>query len=338
MSRRRDLTPAPDDEFLDRLRDVHYRPVFIMGAHRSGTTLLYKLLGMTGAFQVMTAYHVLRYRELISNHERGRTREAQRELEELFESLGLRTRLIDGMELNAKMPEEYGIVLMRELRQRVLDARSYPKFDEICRKLQYISESPDKPLLQKNPWDFDQFLTVRKLFPSAPFIILHRHPLLTLNSQLRALRDLWQADNPYVELLAGDLAKRLKRPWVRPILRWVSNPHARIRVGERVLISRTRQTLKYFLKHIESLPPESYVSLRYEDLCRDPNGEMARVMSFLNLAPRIEHDFSQTVSPRRTHLLPGLERNTRTICEKFREYIDYHGYERIPVEAALSPT
>lgn len=36
-------------------------PVFILGLHRSGTTILYEMLASTGAFDVLTAWHVIEF-------------------------------------------------------------------------------------------------------------------------------------------------------------------------------------------------------------------------------------------------------------------------------------
>ncbi len=39
-----------DDEYIKLVEDASFEPIFIMGLHRSGTSILYKMLGETGNF------------------------------------------------------------------------------------------------------------------------------------------------------------------------------------------------------------------------------------------------------------------------------------------------
>src|SRR5262245_23063656 len=80
--------PNRDAPFLHRLEDVEFQPVFIQGEHRSGTTLLYKLLAQSGCFNIVTVYHLLHYDELLANHLSVTEAEARRSLDERFKSLG----------------------------------------------------------------------------------------------------------------------------------------------------------------------------------------------------------------------------------------------------------
>ncbi|WP_410969796.1 hypothetical protein, partial [Salmonella sp. SAL4450] len=77
------------------LEGLSFHPVFIMGDHRSGTTMLYQWLAATEAFTVVTAYHVIRYDQILSDHFNGRTDSSRRELAELFDRQGLTDRIID---------------------------------------------------------------------------------------------------------------------------------------------------------------------------------------------------------------------------------------------------
>ena len=59
------MSEIPDAPHLPKLESVPVRPVFILGEPRSGTTLLYKLLGLSGCFNIVTVYHLMRYDELM---------------------------------------------------------------------------------------------------------------------------------------------------------------------------------------------------------------------------------------------------------------------------------
>lgn len=324
-----------DDDRLDVLKDVSYEPIFIMGDHRSGTTLFYKLLAATDAFNITTAYHVIRYQELLTNHLQGRTDVAREELTRQFRQMNLETRLIDNLELTADTPEEYGLILHAQVGQLALNARSLPKFEEICRKIQFVSTDPQRPLLLKNPWDFGNFITVHRLFPKAKMLFLHRHPVHVMNSQLKAMQKNWHQGNPYTAMLSKTFASAQKRPALRAFMRWATNPHSRIRLAQRGIVYRAKQSMRYFLDHIDQLPSEQFISLGYEDLCQDANWQMRRVMEFLELEFQSTCDFQEEISPRPTRLLPGLERSLPSLERQFAPLIHYHGYGSLQEQVNL---
>lgn len=318
------LVPPPE------LTAVTYEPVFIMGDHRSGTTLLYQLLASSGAFNITTTYHVICDGEMLATHQAGRTDEAKAELNERFKSLNLNTRLIDEMELNAETPEEYGLILHRRTGKLTLTPKTFSAFDEICRTMQLVSGHPERPLLLKNPWDFSAFMTVHQLFPRAKMVFIHRHPVHVLNSQLKAMHKNWSEGNPYVSMMSETFARMQRKPLARRFMYWVTDPHSRVRLAQRIVTRRAVQSANYFLKNIDRLPQEQYVSLGYEEMCRDANREIGRVLEFLNVTSATGVDFQAQISPRPTRLLPGLERAAASLERQFQHINAYHGYTGPP--------
>ena len=77
-----------DAPYLELLAGVDFRPIFIVGDHRSGTTLLYKTLVATGCFNFVKAYHIIKYDEILSNHVNQREEQAIQSLEQHFKALG----------------------------------------------------------------------------------------------------------------------------------------------------------------------------------------------------------------------------------------------------------
>ncbi|NEN93018.1 MAG: sulfotransferase [Okeania sp. SIO3H1] len=57
-----------DRPYLDLCSKIDFSPIFIMGEHRSGTTLLYKSLVATECFNCVTAYHIIKYDQILSNY------------------------------------------------------------------------------------------------------------------------------------------------------------------------------------------------------------------------------------------------------------------------------
>ena len=58
----------PDQDYIQDLEQVDFQPVFILGMHRSGTSILYKMLTATDTYNPVTAYHLINYNELLSNY------------------------------------------------------------------------------------------------------------------------------------------------------------------------------------------------------------------------------------------------------------------------------
>lgn len=313
-------------ELIARLAPTECAPVFLLGAFRSGTTLLYRMLEETGCFNITTAYHVLNYRELLTTHVAGRTGAAREELTRHFRELNLSTRKLDAIELSADMPEEYGFVLVRELRQRQINRKSLPKFVELCRKTLAISDAPEKPLLLKNPWDFDNFQQIRALIPQARFVFLHRDPIDTVNSQLKALRQIWHDGNAYAQMLGGERGKWLDNPVVHALLSWATDPRSRVRLAERLLVRYATRWTTGYLDRIAALPKDCYHELRYEDLCRQPNESIRDIMTFLGQQPENVVDYRDEIAVRPTNLLPGLSARKTALQQKFERYRQAWGY------------
>jgi hypothetical protein len=57
----------------------------------------------------------------------------------------------------------------------------------MCKKIQFIAGN-DKPILLKNPYDFPNFLYIKRVFPNARFVFIHRNPLKTISSTLNAIK------------------------------------------------------------------------------------------------------------------------------------------------------
>lgn len=323
---------AADEPWLDRLPSKLPNLVFIMGDHRSGTTLLYQLLAGSGAFNHLTAYHVLRHDELLANHFAGRTEAARRALNDEFRSLGLTTRLIDNVKLTADMPEEYGFVLHARTGRAVIDERSRPLFEQVCRKAALISDEPTKPLLLKNPMDYGYFVRVLRMFPEARLIFLHRHPLAIINSQLKSIYSGLAEKNPYLSMLTRVGERIHRRPLLRKALLWASDPQSSNPWTRRMTVRSVKSKMDYFVNNVDRLPSSCYVSLRYEDLCRDADGQIGRILDFLGLPAAPRAGFQGSISPRPMKLVPGVESAKSRIVPRFQQLLDYHGYGPEPAD------
>jgi hypothetical protein len=313
-----------DASYLSLMKDINVRPVFILGFHRSGTTLLYELLARTGCFNVLQAYHLIRYDELLSNHLNHRETEARQELAREFDQLGLTDRIIDNVAVTPELPEEYGFRLMQTTPQARLMPGNVPSFIELCRKVQYIS-APERTLLLKNPWDFDNFLFVKSVIPDARFVFIHRHPMDVLNSLLKAVRSLMGERNPYMNLINPRYGLFVREPF-QSLLRWLlftSQP----RFALWFLVRYVALAADYYVQKVAALTEDEHISIRYEDLCAGPGASIRSILSFLELTPPSFVNDDTLIAPRPRQWLPEVASQAEKVHRKLRSYYERHGYE-----------
>ena len=165
--------------------DATDRFVFILGNHRSGTTILYNVLVATGPFCHPTPFHLAHFRDYLENARFDRAACLTR-MRARFAAKGIVDRFIDGIAAHPLSPEEYGFVLKRgRLAEATLDT-----FLEFCAFVR-SDASPDQRLLLKNPLDFPNPRFIHEAFPQARFIFIHRHPGPAIDSRIRELRRLF---------------------------------------------------------------------------------------------------------------------------------------------------
>lgn len=208
------MQETPDDDYLSEIRLIDFRPVFILGVHRSGTSILYKMLSATDSFNSVTAYHLINYHELLANHHQKTEDNARRKLTESLKSHGLTDRKIDQMKVTADFAEEYGFLLSERTIRMCLLPKNIPLFMELCKKIQFIAGNT-KPLLLKNPYDFSNFVFIKQMFPDAKFIFIHRHPLKTISSTIKAFKEIFRDTLPYMARLMRTYEKFSTNPLLR---------------------------------------------------------------------------------------------------------------------------
>jgi len=321
MNRRADL----DRQYLGLLEDVAFRPVFIMGDHRTGTTILYKILGATDCFNIVTAYHIINYHEIIHHHLNQSTTESQQQLAARFDQDGLRDRVIDRLPVTPDMPEEYGFILGNRGFRHWLKPDNVARLVELCKKIQLVSDST-RPLLLKNPWDFFlNFPYVKEVFPDSRFVFIHRHPIRTINSQLLAIRSALNTQNHYVALIADWYSQIFRQPFRRRFAQALFSSH--FDLGLRIVTRHVALGADYFLKHLPRLPQSDYVSVRYEDLCKSPDSVVAKVLDSLGLQEKAAVEYETLIDVRSSPLLPEVKRHRASIFTRMKPYFDYCGYE-----------
>lgn len=316
------VAPNSDAPLMHRLAGIPVEPVFITGLHRSGTTLLYSLLLATLRFNGVSAYHVLRYRQILVRHLAGETEQAKVELAHQFRAAGILDRVIDGVRVTPDMPEEYGFVIAEPGPPRLRPA-NLKRFTDLCQKVQFTSE-PDRPLLLKNPWDFGQSRFAKQHFPRSKFLFLHRDPARTLNSQLNAARSMLTSRNAYLAMLAPRYGLLFRRPLTLYPTRWLFAPgHG---LAARLLARGLAAGIQSATRDRAELPRTDCFDVRYEDLCARPNETMASILDWLGLNTTDVPDISTMIAQRVGKLIPAVERLRPFLAAQLRDYYRQFGY------------
>lgn len=312
-----------DQPYLDQLQDVDFQPIFILGDHRSGTTLLYQTLASTQCFNVLTAYHIIKYDEILYNHYNKIEEKTLQELQTEFERLGICDREFDTVLVSPELPEEYGFIIRNAGHELYINAESLPTFLEACRKIQSTSD-PNKPLLLKNPWCYPHFLYIRQVIPNARFIFIHRNPIHVINSKLKTVDKILSEWNAYTGLVSKRYNKIFKNPLFRLMYRLMYFP--RFNIGLNKVLQQSVESTSYFIDHIQILPNSTYVSIRFEDLCKHPQATLDKILSFLHTKPVTPIEYDSLIQKRPTQLMPTVEYNHHRIAETLAPYFELQNY------------
>lgn len=291
---------------------------FILGNHRSGTTWLYQLLAETGRFSVLTAFHVITW---------GQDDASPATLGRQLTDQGITARKGDGVAVSPSLPEEYCYILNNQGFKSWLTPESLPLFSQILAALE-----DGRPILLKNPWDYAHFPFLAQTFPGARFVFIHRHPFRVIQSAVGVFRAIWSSQQDgYVTLLS----RRYRRLWANPItrvlFRWLGT--GALGLDVRSVSGGVTSANQHYVDHHADLDASRRISLRYEDLCEDPSGQLQRIFDFLDLGP--VPDLQTPPRPRASALMPELVRQTDALSSKMAGYFSLMGYR---ADGTAAPT
>ncbi len=322
-------------------RDLNKLPrqlVFIMGCHRSGTSMLHHLLAYTGAWEYISVYDVIKYDEIIRNRIEGREESIKAELDAVI--CVQKNRGIDNLPVGANYPEEYRFLLAPKAPPWFLSIRKHvehlsfgphltretrERFLEICRKKQFLARS-DRPLILKNPNDFYfNFEEIHRMFPQAKMIFIHRHPLSIVNSYIAAFGCIGESKNAYFALIDPKYRDLFRYPIRRKLFQ-------RAFRGEQLpqfVVSGLVRSYKYYMEKIRLIPKDTFITFRYEDLCSDPAHHLSLIGQWLNIEmePLIPQGF---VAPRNLEIADRVHSAYAQRVEELRPYLASQNYPLFP--------
>ena len=305
-----------DQKYSDIISDIKFQPIFIMGLHRSGTTILYKMLNETGHFNIVTAYHILKYEELLHNFKNNLEEKTKLALSIQFKELGIKNRKIDSIEITPDFTQEYVYLFVKKNLPNKMGEKNKELFENLCKKIQVISNNK-KPVLLKNPYDYANFLYIFKEFPNAKFIFINRNPKEIISSNLRAWQTLLESKNPYTSLFSPKYKEIFDNPLLLFLMRTYYSSY--LPFGLINIIRKASRETKYFLKNINKIKEKDYVIVKYENLCSNSNLEMKKILDFLKIKSNL--DFSNYIKPRKLKMLSEIERMEKYILKKMKSYM-----------------
>ncbi len=297
-------------------KDALENPVFILGLHRSGTTLLYEMLASLDHWNALCAWHVAGYDQLRTR--RGDPASCRTDFARRLRAAGLRTRGVDAVPVSPDTKEEYYFILDNLSLGRMLTQQAFPAFQEMCHIVQSTCPVP-RPLLLKNPWDFGNAPTILRLIPSARFVTIHRHPLQAVNSMWKFLNHVIDSPNAYLASISQRYARVVRSRWKLPLLRRL----VRTLPGTVIdaLIQAFGRQADAWLSSIEQIPKARHAEVTYDNLCARPNATMASIHARFGLGV-CHKDVSRMVAPRRASIDPLIADRADQIARRMARYIE----------------
>jgi hypothetical protein len=297
---------------------IEQPPVFIIGHWRSGTTFLHELLYLDDRFTSPTTYQCMAPRHFLLT---------EWIIPRFGKFLLPKRRPMDNMLAGWDRPQEDEFALLELNAPTPYWRMAFPNdpppdmefldmegaaADDLQRFKQAIlyfvkalTFHTPKRLLLKSPPHTGRIATLARLFPGAKFIHIVRHPDALFPSTIR----LWQS---------LDEAQGLQLPRGKGMREYVFVCLERMYVG--------------FEKQRSQIVPSSMVDLKYEDLVRDPLGEVERIYRELKLGDfePVREKLAAYVSAHKNYQPNVHELDAETKAEirrRWGAYMERYGYE-----------
>jgi hypothetical protein len=294
-------------------------PIFILGHWRTGTTHLHKLLYQDDKFIYQTFPESMHPRIFLL---------FSRLLKLLFSIFMPKTRPYDAMRMDTTFPGETDTSIMNIssytqnmcffFPENRLHYRKYAELEDIpqkhrekwkkdlvllFKKLQL--KNPDKQLLIKNPPDTARVQILLETFPNAKFIYIYRNPYEVYSSSQRMFRYFFHQfvlQKPKYDL-------------------------------DEFLLENYQILESCYHEKKGLIQKNNLVEVRYEDLVKNPLGELERVYSTLAI-PDFEEvkqkfeDYLSSVENYKVHKYNFSKEEKVKIYSKMNFLIDKNGYEK----------
>lgn len=294
-------------------------PVFIVGVHRSGTTHLHNLLALDPQFTTPRTYQVM---NPVGFNFSGWL------IAPIFGVFLPWKRPMDSVRFHLWAPQEeefavaglcrlspyWGLTFPRDgaaYDRFILPERFSPAelsrwkrvYGYLLRKLTLFSR---RRLLLKNPYNTGRVALLAEMFPGAKFIHIYRHPFAVCRSNAHMATE-------------GHVINQLQDP--DPADNYTTR-----------FLGNYRAMEDAFYRDLGSLAPGQATEVRFEDLERDPIGQIERIYAALGMEltetfRRRLTDYLRTVADyQKNRFRPTPEAERRRILEVMGDYFERWGY------------
>ncbi|MDX2272693.1 MAG: sulfotransferase [Cyanobacteriota bacterium] len=273
--------------YSQNLEDIPInKPIFIVGCHRSGTTVLYEAIAQHPEMVFLTNASNLLPRIPIVSNTIGKWLELDEVVQERFLQDGIPFTYAtpnEGIRIWEFCAPEGGDYCLDETYDNP-DMEKYLKYT-IRKHLKYFS---GKRFINKNPDNSVRIRYLNKLFPDAYFINIIRDGRAVCSSLLKVRQIAEQFFGPdHRHAKSGVKVKA----WADIEAAWESDPISSIGMLWREVVEtveRDRQVIS----------PDRYLELRYEDFVTEPLAYLQKIANFSQLTwdPHIETIFQKEAS------------------------------------------
>jgi len=279
------------------------------------------MLNETGNFNVLTLYHVLNFDRLLYDHLNNIEEKEKSKINNILKEKGITNRKTDNIEVTAEYEHEYVYIFSQKNYQRNINEKNKELFELLCKKIKYISEN-NKPILLKNPYDYANFLYIKKIYPHAKFVFIQRNPLEVISSTMKLWKTRLKVRDEFVSMYSKENVSIYRNPLILFCFRIYFTLTFPPGIFE--VIWRSKTGTKYYLKNIKNLSRNDYISIRYEDLCEKPNEIIKTILKFLGL--KSDRDFKGYIKQRKLEVTPEVSFLKKFIFKRMKAYFNYFGY------------
>lgn len=295
-----------------------FAPVFILGHYRSGTTHLHELLAVDPNFASTTRFQAYNPNTFLAN---------ESWLAPIVEPFMLPRRVQEdeiALMIGSRLSPYLDWIFPRS-RQNYTRTLTFRDADPaetaawsatLVRFLKSLTLRTGRPLLLKSPPHTARVSLILSLFPDARFIHIRRDPFAVYASTMGLLKA------------------------VRPVFRLQSDPRP---IDADAVLDTYKTMYDAYFEDRDFIPPDQLVEIAYEDLDRDPLGQLRAIYEGLDLGdfeairPAFE-SYLATIAGYRKNRHPKLDDATRRKIElACARGFDAWGYPRGDASREIPP-
>ncbi len=268
------------------------KPIFVIGAPRSGTTFLYDIISAHPDVFFFTSYDLAdliptsQHKSIISNWKKLKFEigKVPKNEENFFASMSYRKSLGKSLRKPVAIEGEY---FWREFfgTTYVEDISDQTKYKLLDRLEKFLSKNQKPRFLNKAPQNCMRLFALQKCFPDAKFIHIYRNPLSVIASSIKRDDDEGVFE-PGISI--SNITEILHKPQIE---RWAWF---------------YKEIMNYVFKFSQKQSIDNFLSIKYEELLIAPTKMVTKILNFSELS----------IPPSISNLIPPIQETTEKWKDK----------------------